>query len=219
MHTPLVIFGVSNLLSDVFDAALALGYSVDAIVLNQPEQCRERTKGLAERIRLLPQAPRILNFEDFRPAVGEVYALGTSAAGRDALVALVRQRHGLNFTRLVHPRAYVSPLARLGEGVFVGAGSIIGPAAVLGDFVFVNRGVTVGHDTELAAYARLQPGANIGGHCRIGTGATVGMGANVIEELMVGAEAFVAAGAVVLADVPERVLVAGVPAQVKKALA
>lgn len=219
MHTPLVIFGVSNLLSDIFDAALALGYSIEAIVLNQPEQRRERTKGLAERIALLPQAPRILSFEDFRPDPGEVYALGTSAAGRDALVARARGLHGLKFTRLVHPRAYVSPLARLGEGVFVGAGSIIGPAVSLGDFVFVNRGVTVGHDTEVGAYARLQPGANIGGHCRIGVGTTVGMGANIIEELVVGEGSLVAAGAVVLADVPERVLVAGVPAQIKKTLA
>ena len=44
----LVIFGVSNMLSDIFDAAQALGLTVKKIVQNQPEVVRERTKTLAE---------------------------------------------------------------------------------------------------------------------------------------------------------------------------
>ena len=47
----LVIFGVSNVLSDFFDVAHALELKVSKIVLNQPEVIRERTKTLNERIR------------------------------------------------------------------------------------------------------------------------------------------------------------------------
>jgi acetyltransferase EpsM len=47
----------------------------------------------------------------------------------------------------------------------------------------------------------------------VGEGAHVGMGAVVVEGLTVGAEAFVAAGAVVIADVPARARVRGVPAR------
>jgi acetyltransferase-like isoleucine patch superfamily enzyme len=51
---------------------------------------------------------------------------------------------------------------------------------------------------------------------RIGRAALIGIGAQVQQELLVGDGAVVAAGAAVIEDVPERALVAGVPAVVKR---
>jgi acetyltransferase-like isoleucine patch superfamily enzyme len=42
------------------------------------------------------------------------------------------------------------------------------------------------------------------------------MGSSVIEELVVGDGSVIAAGAVVIKDVPDRVLMTGIPAKVKK---
>jgi UDP-perosamine 4-acetyltransferase len=42
----------------------------------------------------------------------------------------------------------------------------------------------------------------------------VGIGATVIEKVRIGAGAFVGAGAVVIRDVPDNVVVAGVPARI-----
>jgi UDP-3-O-[3-hydroxymyristoyl] glucosamine N-acyltransferase len=70
------------------------------------------------------------------------------------------------FHTLVHPRAYISPLATLAEGVFVGANCVIGPGARLAEHVFVNRGVTIGNDTHIGAFSRIQPGSNLGGYRR-----------------------------------------------------
>ncbi len=214
----LVIFGLGNMLSDIFDCALALGHDVVKIVRNQPQIARPRTKGLEERIVLLPRPPAILDLGGFAAAADEIYALGTTGSGRGLLVERLWRDHGVRLTTLVHPTAYVSPLARLGAGVFVGARSVIAPGAEIGDHVFVNRSVTVGHDTVVEPFVRLQPGCNVGGHVRVGRGVTVGMGANVIEERVVGSGSMVAAGAVVIDDVPPDVLVAGVPARVKKTL-
>lgn len=217
--TPLTVIAVSNMLGDIFDCALALGLDVRRIVLNQPEVVRERTIGYRERLAMLPREPEVIELEQFQPAPGEACFIGTTSPQRGALVDLLVARHGLRFATLVHPSAVVSPFARLGEGVFVNAGSVIGPNTVLADHVFVNRGVTVGHDTRVGAYARLQPGCNVGGHVEIGAGVMIGMGACVIEERVVGAGSVVAAGAAVIADVPAGVLVAGVPAAVRKTLA
>ena len=85
--------------------------------------------------------------------------------------------------------------------------------------MFVNRGATIGHDNHIGAYSRIQPGANLGSLTVIGRGVTIGLGANVIERLRIGDGAIVGAGAVVLKDVPHMVLVAGVPAIVRKSLA
>lgn len=212
----LVVFGVSNFLGDILDCAHALGHRVTKVVMNQPEVLRERTKGVAERLAMLPEPPAIVALDDYRPGDGEIHCLGTTSPRRGDLVALLDQRFGLTMTTLGHPAAWVSPFATIGRGVFIGAGTVVAPGAVLGDHVILNRAVSVGHDTVVEAYARLQPGCNVGGHVRIGAGCTIGMGATVIEELVIGAGSIVAAGAVVLRDVEAGVMVAGVPAVIKK---
>lgn len=218
----LVIFGTSNILSDLIDCALANGLRPARVVLHYPETPGERDLPLARRLESLRghcEVPVVEPLETFCPAPGELYLLGPTTPARVVLAEEVRTRFGLGFHTLIHPTAYVSPLASLGQGVFVGANSVIGPGAMLADHVFVNRGATVGHDTCIGAFSRIQPGANLGGLSRIGEAVTVAIGATLLERLVVGDGAFIAAGAVVTEDVPPSVLVAGVPAKFKKHLA
>ena len=214
----LVIFGVSNMLGDVIDCAMVQGISTSHIVMNQEEVIRPRTKSVSDRIALLSNPPKVIGFDDFEPQSDQCYFLGTTAAGRDKLVKEIRSRFDIECCTLVHPTAYVSSLSQLANGVFVGAGSIVGPGVQLKEHVFVNRKVSVGHDTVIEAYSRLQPGCNLGGHIHVGNNVTVGMGSNIIEELEIGAGCVIAAGSAVIKDVPENVLMAGVPAQLKKTL-
>lgn len=218
----LVIFGASNIISDLFDCALAQGLRIDQIVTHLPEPEDVRSIALPQRVAALAahgMTPSIVPLEHFVPQAGQQYLLGPTTPSRAALVHLLEQRFGLEFCTLVHPSAYVSPLATLGPGVFVGANSAIGPGAQLASHVFVNRGVTIGHDTRIDAYSRVQPGANVGGLGEIGSAVTIGIGATVLERIRIGDGAFIGAGAVVTADVPAHVLMVGVPAQFKKRLA
>jgi sugar O-acyltransferase (sialic acid O-acetyltransferase NeuD family) len=218
----LVIFGVSNILSDLFDCALANGLGITKIVIHQAEQVGERDIALADRLAALSRfctPPQVIGFDEFVPQADEVYLLGPTTPSRAAMVQQLRQRHELKFHTMVHPSAYVSPFATLAEGVFVNCNSAIGPGVQLAAHVFINRGATVGHDTRIDEFSRVQPGCNLGGLSRIGRGVTIGIGATVLERLVIGDGAVVGAGAVVLADVPPHVLVVGVPAKFKKSLA
>lgn len=218
---PLVIFGLSNILSDLFDCALARGLQLSKVVEHHPEQVDERSLSLAARLQALSAhctPPQVQAMAQFTPAMGEVYLLGPTTPTREQLAQELTQRFGLRFTTLVHPTAYVSPLATLGQGVFVGANSVIGPGAVLEDHVFINRGVTIGHDTRIGAYSRVQPGANVGGLSQVGRGVTVAIGATLIERLVVGDHAFIGAGAVAVGDVEPGTLVVGVPAKFKRSM-
>lgn len=217
----LVIFGASNIVSDLFDCALANGLVPTKVVLHLPESAGERDIPLATRVASLEglcAAPAIGTLEEFEPTAGELYLLGPTTPTRATLAAELERRFALRYHTLIHPTAYVSPLARLGEGVFIGANSVVGPGAVLGDHVFVNRGVTIGHDTRIGSFTRIQPGANLGGLSRIGSGVTIAIGATLLERLVIGNGAFVGAGAVATEDVADDVLVLGVPAKVRKRL-
>lgn len=221
----LVIFGVSNILSDIFDAALACGIVPSKVVVHHPERTGARDLPVAARLaNVAPLCapsfapPKLVQLDDFVPEPGESYLLGPTHPNRFRLNDLVRSRFGIEFCTLVHPRAYVSALAALGPGAFVGANSVIAAGTRLESHVFVNRGVTIGHDVRIGPFSRIQPGANLGGLSEVGAGATIGIGATLVERLRIGAGSVVAAGAVVLEDVPEHVMVAGVPATVRKRL-
>jgi sugar O-acyltransferase (sialic acid O-acetyltransferase NeuD family) len=222
MKKSLVIFGTSNILSDIFDCAIANQLSISKIVIHLPEELGERDRSLNSRIQALQalgHTPIVQNLNDFSPSENELYILGPTTPTRANLAIEIKRQFDLQFTQLIHPTAYVSPLAKLNEGVFIGANSVIGPGVNLAEHVFVNRGVTIGHDTQIGAFSRIQPGSNLGGLSRIGDAVTVGIGATLIERLIIGDYAFVGAGAVVTADVANNTLVVGIPAKFKKHLA
>lgn len=215
----LVIFGLSNFLSDIFDCALANGLALHKVVVHHAEKPGPRDVPLAQRLAALARIgkpPAVQALEAFRPGKRECYLLGPTTPERAALAQELDARYGLHFCTLVHPTAYVSPLAQLAQGVFVGARSVIAAGARLGEHVCVNRGVTIGHDTSIGAFSRIQPGANLGGLSSIGVGVTIGLGATLVERLVLGDGVTVGAGAVLLQDLPTGVMAAGVPARIKQ---
>jgi sugar O-acyltransferase (sialic acid O-acetyltransferase NeuD family) len=141
-----------------------------------------------------------------------VCALGTTERWR--LIEEAASR-GLPFTTLVHPQARVSARATLGEGTFVNAGVVVATRTSIGRHVILNRGALIGHDVVVGDYVTVAPGANIGGLSRVGDRAQIAIGATVLDRITIGAGALVGAGSVVTRDVPEDVVVTGVPARVK----
>jgi sugar O-acyltransferase (sialic acid O-acetyltransferase NeuD family) len=213
LDSGLVIFGVSNILSDLLDAALAREMFVRSIVMDLAPPEGERDLSLEQRLnayaRLAPM-PEVIDLQAFVPRSGDLFLLGPTTPARAGLAQRLAVRFNLSFTNLLHPSAVVSPLATLGQGVFVGAGSVIAAGVRLHDHVFINRGVSVGHDTEVGPFSRIQPGAHLGGLTRLGRGVTVGLGAKVLERLRVGDGAVIGAGAVVHRDVAAEQSVIGV---------
>lgn len=133
----------------------------------------------------------------------------------------------------VHPDAFIAPTAALIGDVTVEAGASVWYGAVLrADFspIVVRAGTNVQdgaviHTTPTGG-AEIGPGATVAHGCVIHAATLeeeclVGNGAVVLDGARIGARSLVAAGAVVSPGtiVPAGVLVAGVPAEVKRPLA
>jgi acetyltransferase EpsM len=120
---------------------------------------------------------------------------------------------GLRLPVLIHPNAYVSPTAHLGEGTVVLPGAVVGAHARVGELCIINTRTVVDHDCDLGDCVHVAPGATVTGGVTIGNGTLIGAGATVLPNLIIGDDSIIGAGATVLGDVPSNSTYVGTPAR------
>jgi acetyltransferase EpsM len=135
---------------------------------------------------------------------------------RRLAVGKLLEERGFELITAIHPSAVIALDALIGPGSVVAAGAVVNPGTKIGRCGILNTAATVDHDCAIADGAHIGPGAHIAGHAQVGRCAWIGIGATIIDRKRIGAWSIVGAGAVVIEDVPDRVLVAGVPARVIK---
>jgi len=145
------------------------------------------------------------------------FVVGLGSAGdnrpRQHLFELALSYH-LEPLTIVHPKAVCSRWAELGPGAQLFPGSIVNGGTKLGANVIVNSGAIVEHDCVLCDHVHIATGACLASTVYVGEGAHIGIGASIRQCIHVGRNTIVGAGAVVVRDVPDNVIVAGVPAKI-----
>ncbi|MBO4400984.1 MAG: NeuD/PglB/VioB family sugar acetyltransferase [Selenomonadaceae bacterium] len=145
----------------------------------------------------------------FRADEFVVNAIG-DVAGRKKVAAILRA-NGANFVNLIHPTAFVSKFARLGEGVIICRGASVSTSTTLGDFVLVNASAIVGHDAEVGAFSVICPQAFVGGFAKIGAECFLGANVSVSPRKILGRGSQVMANSFVARDTQAEAFITGVP--------
>lgn len=138
-----------------------------------------------------------------------VLAIGSPAVRRKLVARF--DAAGLTPMIAVHPSATFGVRTTLDDGVVVCAGAVVSTNVRLGRHVHVNPNATIGHDADLRPFVSINPAAVISGEVIVGEETLVGAAATVLQNLTVGERVVVGAGAVVTKDVPDDVVVKGVP--------
>lgn len=204
MARRLLIVGAGGHGRAVADVAAAAGWTIAGFI--------ERRRSAAE--------PDVIGTDDDLPACiardaidGAAVGVGNTALARRAEIFEGLRALGLTLPALVHPRAVVSPSARLGAGCVVFPGVVLGAGVVVGDNAVVYSGAIVEHGCRVADHVYLSPAVVLSGEVCVEDGAFVGAGAIVVPRVTVGKRAVVGAGAVVVRDVAAGETVKGVPAR------
>lgn len=136
---------------------------------------------------------------------------------RKSIIELLAN-NGYTFINIIHPHNYLSPTLKMGTGNCIAPGGVINAQVHIGNHCIINTLCNVSHDCVIDDYVTISPGVTIAGNVHVQEGVFIGAGATIIPGLTLGKGAYIAAGASVTQSVPENVMVAGVPAKVKKSI-
>ena len=107
-------------------------------------------------------------------------------------------------------------------GVVIGAGVNIMQHAMISNYVRIGRGTLVNtyacihHDVFVGEYCEISPMALLLGNCSVSDYSIIGANATILPNIKIGNNVIVGAGAVVTKNLPDNVVVTGVPARIIK---
>jgi len=125
-------------------------------------------------------------------------------------------REGFEIPILIHPFTFISNNVKVDKGTVIMAGAVINTNSVIGKGCIINTSSSIDHDCILKDGVHISPGVHVGGTVNIGKCTWVCIGSSIANNITIGKNVIVAAGAAVIKDVPDNVIVAGVPAIFKK---
>jgi len=106
-----------------------------------------------------------------------IVAIGNNAV-REGLHRRLREA-GFDLATVIHPKAVVSPRARLGAGCAVMASAVVGTEASLGEGVIVNCAAVVDHHCRVEDFGHLGTGACMAGGTVMGRSAWMQAGSSL----------------------------------------
>lgn len=114
---------------------------------------------------------------------------------------LAMRQKGYRFANHISPHAIVSPDASLAENVSLGHLAIVSPRARIGDDVLIGAGSSIGHHCQVHSHAFLPVHVAMAGSVAIGERVFVGVGAKIRDNVSIGAGSVIGAGSAILGDV------------------
>lgn len=122
---------------------------------------------------------------------------------RQMLIDIVTT-YRLDCINLIDPTSYISPYAKLGKGVMIGAHTVVNPRVTIDDFVSVWDQAHIAHDTAIGKNVVIQRSAYV--HAKsIGQDSYIGIGSRILRDgqVSIGNNVIIAPGLQILHDVAD----------------
>lgn len=172
--------------------------------------------------KLYERFPILKTTEDVRQYFAKVdnrFTLGIgNPKDRRAMYEKFSQLSGIFTSTISHTAKIGNFNTQIEEGCNIMINAVITNDVQIGKGVIVNQLSSIGHDVSIGDFTEICPDVSISGNCKIGENVFIGTGAVILPKVKIGDNSIIAAGSVVKEDVPENVMVAGIPAVLKKNL-
>lgn len=101
---------------------------------------------------------------------------------------------GAKFTSFLHPDAFISPSASIGDGTVVAPNVNLGPNTKIGQFSMINSRSSIGHDSRIGDFNIISPNVCFSGNTIVGNENLFGINSATIPGIQVGHKNKIMAG-------------------------
>ncbi|MGQ9557258.1 MAG: acetyltransferase [Desulfurispora sp.] len=197
----LLILGFGGHARSVGDVALRIGFT-DLLFVEQNAQQGESFHGF----KVVKELPLVIpeNWLAFAAAGDYKYRM-------QQLKALGLKKFPI--ATIISPLAYVGLGTTVAAGTFVAHKAYLGPMVSVGSGCIINTGAIVEHDCKIGDFSHISINATIAGKCTVGKRVFIGAGATIIDKVNIADDVIIGAGATVVDDISEPGVYVGVPAK------
>lgn len=117
------------------------------------------------------------------------------------------------FATVIHPRAEVSSLSKLGKNVLIMANVVLTSNCVIQDHVIVLPNTVIHHDVLIKSYTSIGSNVTVAGYVSIGKNCYIGSAASIINNCQIADGSLVGIGANVIHSVNSKTVLIGNPAR------
>jgi sugar O-acyltransferase (sialic acid O-acetyltransferase NeuD family) len=203
----LIIIGASGLAREVFDLAyMCYGYLPNFVV-----------KGFLSdgpsNINDLGYPPVLAKVDDYEVQQDDRFfcAIG-NVDDRKKTVEIIQSKGG-EFINLIHPKAIMSPSAKIGIGIAIKAYSSVASDTFIGDFTYLQSSVILGHDVKIGKYCHLNSFSFLAGCVEVEDQVIINAGAKILQSKKIRNHSIVGMGSIVIRNVKPYTTVFGNPAK------
>ena len=199
------VFGIGNYADPIIELCLDCRYTIKGLYHFNSDRTGEMVNGY-----------QILgDYNDFyrdHKRANVVVAVGDNKIRFEKLKELKCRGH--NLISLVHPTAYVSKSAVLGEAVYLHINSVVWSKSEIGDCTIISPNALIGHHCKIGKACLISGSSTIGCYVTIKDNTLVGIGSTIIsKEITIGQNVTIGGQSLVTKDIPDNEVWAGVPAK------
>lgn len=114
------------------------------------------------------------------------------------------KEYNLNIETLIHPRAIVSKLSLLSEGICVMANATINPGTIINEGVIINTTASIDHDCLIDKFSHISPNCTLSGGVKVGELTHLGSGTTVHPGINIGKNVKTGIGSRVFKDILDK---------------
>lgn len=107
----------------------------------------------------------------------------------------------VEWENIIHPEAYISKYAKIGNGNIFQRQSTLNPNVSIGNHCLINGYSGLGHDASLGDFSSVMSQCDITGGVKLGKSVYMGTGSRIVPGVAIGDSVFICAGAVVFKSV------------------